>query len=197
MRPPTTPPGRSMPPPKLTILKKQPPPLPKNPPPSTPPPPQQASTSKKTPPPSCSKSPQKKRQRSPSAGSSEEEIAIKKHPKNERKKKKQKFKQGEDVCRVDEDILDNNNNLQPQQLKGLRVLLNFKTVNGKSIEDPRNFPKAKDNDSDKEGSGVRGSNRNDKRSCPDLRPYCRSCRKRAVFKKFNWEVTLPFAPIPL
>ena len=44
---------------------------------------------------------------------------------------------------MDEDILDNNNNLQPQQLKGLRVLLNFKTVNGKSIEDPRNFPKAK------------------------------------------------------
>ena len=126
IRPPLTPPARLMPPPKLVALKPLPPKL-------TPPPPPPTTTTT----PSTSTSP-KKRQRSYSTGSSEEET-----PKQQKKKEKTRHKRGEDVCRVEEDILEGRHQLSPQQIEDLRVLHNFKSVHDKDVEDPRNFPKAR------------------------------------------------------
>ena len=53
-----------------------------------------------------------------------------------------RYKRREDVCRVDADILDKRNRLQQQKLKDLRVLDNFKEIDGKDEEDPKNFPGA-------------------------------------------------------
>ena len=41
---------------------------------------------------------------------------------------------------MDEGALDRLYNVQPQLLKDLRVLHNFKEVNGRNVEDPKNFP---------------------------------------------------------
>ena len=43
---------------------------------------------------------------------------------------------------MDEGALDRLHKVQPQLLKDLRVLHNFKEVNGHNVEDPKNFPKA-------------------------------------------------------
>ena len=77
----------------------------------------------------------KKRQRSWSVDSSVDEI-----PKPRKKKRKtassfwlQHFQGGRGV-------LDRLNKVQLQLLKDLRVLHNFKEVNGRNVEDPQNFP---------------------------------------------------------
>ena len=41
---------------------------------------------------------------------------------------------------MDEGALDRLYKVQPQLLKDLRVLHNFKEVNGRNVEDPKNFP---------------------------------------------------------
>ena len=41
---------------------------------------------------------------------------------------------------MDEGVLDCLHRVQPQLIKDLRVLHNFKEVNGQNVEDPRNFP---------------------------------------------------------
>ena len=43
---------------------------------------------------------------------------------------------------MDEGVLDRHRGVRPQLIKDLRVLHNFKEVNGKNVEDPLNFPKA-------------------------------------------------------
>ena len=43
---------------------------------------------------------------------------------------------------MDEGVLDRHHKVQPQLIKDLRVLHNFKEVNGKNVEDPLNFPQA-------------------------------------------------------
>ena len=43
---------------------------------------------------------------------------------------------------MDEGALDRLYKVQPQLLKDLRVLHNFKEVNGQNVEDPKNFPNA-------------------------------------------------------
>ena len=43
---------------------------------------------------------------------------------------------------MDEGALDRLYKVQPQLLKDLRVLHNFKEVNGRNVEDPKNFPDA-------------------------------------------------------
>ena len=131
--PPTTPPHRSMPPPLMSVLiqKKKgptPPPLPLESPPTRPAPPATATSS------SPSTTP-KKRQRSSSIDSSGDEV-----PKHIKKKDKPRHHTGLNICRVDEGALDRLHKVQPQLLKDLRVLHNFKEVNGCNVEDPKNFP---------------------------------------------------------
>ena len=132
--PPTTPPHRSMPPPLMSVLtqkkKGPPPPLPLESPPAKPSPPVTAAAS------SPSTTP-KKRQRSSSIDSSGDEV-----PKHIKKKEKPRHNTGLNICRVDEGALDRLHKVQPQLLKELRVLHNFKEVNGHNVEDPKNFPKA-------------------------------------------------------
>ena len=53
--------------------------------------------------------------------------------------KKPKYKRGVHICKVDINIAEKSK-LQAQGLKNLRVLQNFKKVDDKTIEDPRNFP---------------------------------------------------------
>ena len=43
---------------------------------------------------------------------------------------------------MDEGVLDRHHKVQLQLIKDLRVLHNFKEVNGKNVEDPLNFPQA-------------------------------------------------------
>ena len=62
-------------------------------------------------------------------------------PKDFPPQKKTKYKRGVHICRVDSNIAEKSK-LQAQGLKNLRILQNFKEVNGKSVEDPRNFPYA-------------------------------------------------------
>ena len=131
--PPTTPPHRSMPPPLMSVLvrgKKGPthPPLPLESPPTKPAPPATATAS------SPSTTP-KKRQRSSSIDSSGDEV-----PKHIKKREKPRHHTGTNICRVDEGALDRLHKVQPQLLKDLRVLHNFKEVNGCNVEDPKNFP---------------------------------------------------------
>ncbi len=128
--PPTTPPHRSMPPPLMSVLiqKKKgptPPPLPLESPPVTA---AVASSPSTTP---------KKRQRSSSIDSSGDEV-----PKHKNKKDKPRHHSGTSICRVDEGALDRLHKVQPQLLKDLRVLHNFKEVNGCNVEDPKKFPNA-------------------------------------------------------
>ena len=59
-----------------------------------------------------------------------------------KKKKKGQVKCRKNVCSVNEDILERRNKLQPQQLKDLRVLFNFKKLNEKDMENSRNFLRA-------------------------------------------------------
>ena len=47
----------------------------------------------------------------------------------------------EDMCRVDPSILGWRNKLQPQYLKDLRVLHNFKEVDSRYVESPTSFPR--------------------------------------------------------
>ena len=63
---------------------------------------------------------------------------------NKEKKKigKPRHHTGSNICRVDEEVLDHLHKVQPQLLKDLRVLHNFKEVNGRNVEDPQNFPNA-------------------------------------------------------
>ena len=132
--PPTTPPHRTtMPPPLMSVLVQRkkgpiPPPLPLDSPPTKPTPPVTAAAS------SPSTTP-KKRQRSSSIDSSGDEV-----PKHKSKKDKPRHHTGENICRVDEGALDRLHKVQPQLLKDLRVLHNFKEVNGRNVEDPKNFP---------------------------------------------------------
>ena len=77
----------------------------------------------------------KKRQRSSSIDSSGDEV-----PKHQRKKDKPRHHTGSNICRVDEGALHRLNRVLPQLLKDLRVLHNFKEVNGRNVEDPKNFP---------------------------------------------------------
>ena len=64
-------------------------------------------------------------------------------PKTQKKKKeKPRHHSGTSICRVDEGALDRLYKVQPQLLKDLRVLHNFKEVNGRNVEDPKNFPDA-------------------------------------------------------
>ena len=133
--PPTTPPHGSMPPPLMSVLvqKKKgptPPPLPVESPPTKPAPPATATSS------SPSTTP-KKRQRSSSIDSSGDEV-----PKHIRKRDKPRHHTGSNICRVDEGALDRLHKVQPQLLKDLRVLHNFKEVNGCNVEDPKKFPNA-------------------------------------------------------
>ena len=55
---------------------------------------------------------------------------------------KEQYHSGLNICRVDEGVLDRHHKVQPQLIKDLRVLHNFKEVNGKDVEDPRSFPDA-------------------------------------------------------
>ena len=112
-----------------------PPPLPLESPPSKPSPPPVAATATTSP----SSSP-KKWQRSSSIDSSGDEVP--KHQKKERRGEKKLYHSGVKICRVDEGVLDRHHKVQPQLIKDLRVLHNFKEVNGKNVEDPLNFPKA-------------------------------------------------------
>ena len=59
-----------------------------------------------------------------------------------KKKKKKRHHSGHKICRVDEGVLDRHHKVQPQLIKDLRVLHNFKEVNGKNVEDPLNFSQA-------------------------------------------------------
>ena len=121
-----------MPPPLMTILKplkKGPPPLPLDSPPIKPSPPATAAASLLSP----SVTP-KKRPRSSSIDSSGDEV-----PKHQRKKDKPRHHSGSNICWVDEGALDRLYKVQPQLLKYLRVLHNFKEVNGQNV-DPKNFP---------------------------------------------------------
>ena len=43
---------------------------------------------------------------------------------------------------MDEGVLGRLNKVQPQLLKDLRVFHNFKEVNERNVEDPKNFPDA-------------------------------------------------------
>ena len=54
-----------------------------------------------------------------------------------KQKKSPRHKHGKAVYRMDENNLERRNQLQPQQLKDVRVLHNFKEVNGKDMVDPR------------------------------------------------------------
>ena len=60
----------------------------------------------------------------------------------EKKKEKPSHHSGTSICRMDEGALDRLYKVQPQLLKDLRVLYNFKEVNGRNVEDPKNFPGA-------------------------------------------------------
>ena len=131
--PPTTPPHRSMPPPLMSVLVQRkkgpiPTPLPLESPPAKPSAPVTAAAS------SPSTTP-KKRQRSSSIDSSGDEV-----PKHKSKKEKLRHHTGTNICRVDEGALDRLHKVQPQLLRDLRVLHNFKEVNGRNVEDPKNFP---------------------------------------------------------
>ena len=121
-----------MPPPLMSVLVQRkkgpiPPPLPLESPPAKPLPPVTAAAS------SPSTTP-KKRQRSSSIDSSGDEV-----PKH-KNKDKPRHHTGENICRVDEGALDRLHKVQPQLLKDLRVLHNFKEVNGHNVEDPKNSP---------------------------------------------------------
>ena len=62
---------------------------------------------------------------------------------NIRKRKegeKKHYHSGLKICRVDEGVLDRHHKVQPQLIKDLRVLHNFKEVKGENVEDPQNFP---------------------------------------------------------
>ena len=137
IRPPTIPPQRSMPPPSMTTLKpskKGPifPLLPLDSPPITPPPtanePAATSSSAVSSPTATSK----KWQWSSSIESS----------KQQRKKEKPRHHTGSNICQVNKGVLARLHKVQLQLLKDLRVLHNFKEVNGRNVEDPRNFPNA-------------------------------------------------------
>ena len=139
IRLPTTPPQSPMPPPSVTVLK---PPkkghtqssLPLKSPPVKPSP---SATKPATSPAATVPSPApspcttlKKCQRSSSIDSLGDEV-----PKP-RKKDKLYHHSRSNICRVDEGVLDHLNKVQPQMLKDLRVLHNFKEVNGRNVEDP-------------------------------------------------------------
>ena len=70
-----------------------------------------------------------KRQRSSSIDSSGDEVP--KHGKKEKRGEKKQYHSGLKICRVDEGVLDRHHKVQPQLIKDLRVLHNFKEVNGK------------------------------------------------------------------
>ena len=53
--------------------------------------------------------------------------------------KKTKYKRGVHICKVESNIAEKSK-LQAQGLKNLRILQNFRKINQKDIEDPRNFP---------------------------------------------------------
>ena len=121
-----------MPPPLMTILiQKSPPPLPLDSPPIKLSPPATAAA------PSSPSTTPKERQRSSSIDSSGDEV-----PKHQKKKEKPRHHSGTNICRVDEGALYRLYKVQPQLLKDLRVLHNFKEVNGRNVEDPKNFPHA-------------------------------------------------------
>ena len=61
---------------------------------------------------------------------------------NNRGKKRNHIITRSNICWVDEGVLDCLHKVQPQLLKDLRVLHNFKEVNGRNLEEPRNFPNA-------------------------------------------------------
>ena len=140
IRPPITPLPKSMPPPTMTSLKPQPKkgppsPLPLDAPPTRPSPPPAAATISSTV--SSPSTTPKKRQRSSSIDSSGDKV-----PKHKKKEKKEKPRPhtGLNICRVDGEVLDRLHKVQPQLLKDLRVLHNFKEVSGQNLEDPQNFP---------------------------------------------------------
>ena len=138
-----------MPPPLMAILKppkKGPPPLPLDSPPIKPSPPATAAASSLSP----SVTP-KKQQRSSSIDSSGDEV-----PKHQRKKDKPRLHSGSNICWVDEGALDRLYKVQPQLLKDLRVLHNFKEVNGQNVEDPKNFPNARITTVIRKGRGSEG-----------------------------------------
>lgn len=63
------------------------------------------------------------------------------HPSREKKKKKKKLFEGpESICHVDKEVYKNGLTKQRKALSGLLFQMN--EVDGKSTEDPRNFPKA-------------------------------------------------------
>ena len=166
IRPSSTPPQKSMPPPLMTILKppkKGPPPLPLDSPPIKPSPPATAAASSLSP----SVTP-KKRQRSSSIDSSGDEV-----PKHQCKKDKPRHHSGSNICWVDEGALDRLYKVQPQLLKDLRVLHNFKKVNGQDLEDPKNFPNARITTVICKGRGLEGVMKmlGDETEAPDLISY--------------------------
>ena len=113
-----------------TKEKGTPPPLPLDSPPIKPSPPPATATK-----PSSPSTTPKKRQRNSSIDSSGDEV-----PKHQKNKEKPRHHLGTSICRVDEGALDRLHKVQPQLLKDLRVLHNFKEVNGQNVEDPKNFP---------------------------------------------------------
>ena len=58
---------------------------------------------------------------------------------SQNKNEKPRHHTGTNICRVDEGALDRLHKVQPQLLKDLRVLLNFKEVNGHNVEHPKIF----------------------------------------------------------
>ena len=57
---------------------------------------------------------------------------------------------------MDEGVLDCHHKVQPQLIKDLRVLHNFKEVNGKNVEDPLNFLQASITSVTRKGRGSEG-----------------------------------------
>ena len=82
-------------------------------------------------------------------------------PKQKKKKKKKKEKPhhhtDSNIFQMDDVVLDRLHKVQPQLLKILRVLHNFKEVNGRNVEDPRNFSNAWDTSVIREGRGSEGA----------------------------------------
>ena len=129
--PSTTAPQRFMPPPLMSVLVQRkkgptPTPLPLESPPAKPSLPATAAT------PSSPSTTPKKRQRSSSIDSSGDEV-----PRHKKKREKPRHHTGINICRVDEGALYGLHKVQPQLLKDLRVLHNFKEVNGRNVEDPK------------------------------------------------------------
>ena len=60
--------------------------------------------------------------------------------KTKQKKGWPKYNKGENFCRVDGSALERRINVLPQTLKDFRVLHNLKEIDGRDVEDPKNFP---------------------------------------------------------